>query len=104
MRPEIRALLTWVQDINWPVALPIIEVLSEYGADLVEPITEVLQGNDEAWKYYLIVYLIPRIEMSAVKELEPEILRIALFPTKAELSEEVNEVAEEFIKVLRANA
>jgi hypothetical protein len=39
-----------------------------------------------------------------VKELVPEISRIASSPTKTEISEEVSMVAKEFIESLRVNA
>ncbi len=104
VRPKIRELLTWVQDVNWPVALPIMNVLGKYGIDLIEPISEVLNSKDEIWKYNVIVHLLPLLEISIIKKLEPEILRIALTPTETEIAEEVNEKANDIIKMLAENA
>lgn len=104
LRPEIRNLLVWVQDINWPVALPIMGVLKEQGKDLTEPIFEVLRSYDEVWKYNLIAHFLPLLEYSLINEFESEIFRIATSPTKSEVSEEVNVVAIELIKALKANA
>jgi len=103
LRAEIRSLLVWVQDINWPVALPVMNALKLQGSYLVAPISEVLRGNDESWKYNVLTYFLPSLESSVVKELQPEILRIAMSPTKPEIREQVNEAASQLINALKAN-
>lgn len=35
---EIYELLSWLQDMNWPVAVPICEKIKDLGVPLVEPI------------------------------------------------------------------
>ncbi len=104
LRPQIRNLLVWVQDVNWPVAQPVMNALKQQGEYLIEPLSELLRRNDETWKYNLIAHFIPLLEFSVAKELEPEILRIATSPTESEVSEEVNLVAKQQVNALKANA
>ncbi len=102
IRPEIRSLLVWLQDVNWPVAQPVMSVLKEQGQDLVEPILEVLRSHDEVWKFNLIAHFLPLLEYNLINEFEPEIFRIATSPTETEAFEEINVVAIELIEELKA--
>ena len=46
-------LLTWLQDINWPIAMPIANMLLKQKTQklAVEPVRGILRGKDEVWKY-----------------------------------------------------
>lgn len=44
--PILPNLLIWIQDMNWPVAQKIIEVLPRFHAGLVPVIHEVFIGDD----------------------------------------------------------
>ena len=94
---KIPELLEWLQDMNWPVFERVADRLSKLDEQLVEPISEILNGNDEIWKYCLISGLFPRLNKSIVKRLHPLLVRIASEPTETEKLEEVNIVAKEVL-------
>jgi hypothetical protein len=51
-------LLEWLKDKNWPVHSGVISRLIPLGDKLIEPISEVLRGNDSIWKSWIVVDLI----------------------------------------------
>ncbi len=97
--PVIPELLTWLQDVNWPVAEPVTEVLAHFG-DIVEPyIIPVLspENDDGIWKYNIIAELLPKMPGSPSKQLFDVVMRIAENPTVEEKNESVHEAAQTFI-------
>lgn len=44
--PLLPQLLEWVQDMNWPIA---------------EPMVELLLGDDDMWIYWCLVAIVPRL-------------------------------------------
>lgn len=57
---QLPELLTWLQDINWPVAAPLVEYLRLHFAALPameSTLLEILKSDDGVWKYWLIVSL-----------------------------------------------
>ena len=98
--PVIPALLTWLQDINWPVAPEVARILSRRQA-LVEPyIVRVLQPTetDEIWKYWLLSSLIPQFQHPVGEELRLAMERIIESPTEGEIEEEVRQAAKEYLE------
>lgn len=88
--------LGWLQDRNWPVAWPIEELLLDAGPEIIPQIIEILQGDDEGWKYFLIVGLIHKYQKqnpTYFEQIKPEILRIIGSPTKSEIHEDVHDAA-----------
>lgn len=47
-------LLTWIQDMNWPVAKPISKYLQSISEHLTEDIIKILKGTDDTWKYWTL--------------------------------------------------
>lgn len=95
--PLVPRLLEWVQDINWPVAEPVIALLRKYPPITTEPLRQILRGNDGAWKANCLEYLVKHWPMASKKELREEIERIARRPTQEEKDEEADEVAGEIL-------
>lgn len=75
-------LLEWLQDSNWPVFKGVISRLSVLGNELVEPINNILEGNDSIWKANIVGHLIP----SFSKESQ-QLYTISLEKLLAELDE-----------------
>ena len=100
--PLIPELLTWLADMNWPVARPISEILSGFGLELVEPIREILKSNDEVWKYW-IVYFLADTGPEVFASLEPDVRRVAERPTNEEVSEEVDLAARTVLRSLSSS-
>ena len=93
-------LLEWLQDINWPVAPKVLERISNLGQPLVKPVTDILEGSDEVWKYWLISCLLPEIDIEIRKSFIPTLTKIAQNPTLEEINEEVNIVSVEVLDEL----
>ena len=97
IEPIIPDLLEWLQDMNWPVARPIAEYLVGVADKITSHILNVLRGEDEIWKYWMV------IEFGNVPKRPDELLmnefkRMANHPTQGEIKEEVNEVALSVLK------
>ena len=99
--PIISELLQWMQDMNWPVADDIAEILSmhavitaPYAAELLKP-----EQKDEIWKFNIINYLLKRNKSFSENALIiSEIERIAASPTKGEQGEFVDSAAKEYLQ------
>jgi len=88
-------IMEWTQDINWPVAIHVYQRLSSLGAELVDPIREILEGSDSSWKYFLISNLISNLDVEVYGLLTPDLQKLVVTPTEADIAEEVNLVAKE---------
>jgi len=100
LEPLIPQLLEWLQDINWPVALPVAELLSKQGKEIIEPIRGILCGKDTLWKKSIISELLVHCDSEVLLGLEDEILRILKNPTEDEIKEEVVESARDVFILL----
>jgi hypothetical protein len=99
VEPIALQLLTWLQDINWPVAHILAPFFERIGADLAPYIRQIIQTQDDVWKYYVIEAVVCRSRPLA-HALEGELLRIAQSPTASEHMEEVDRVASEALEQL----
>lgn len=88
-------LLKWIQDMNWPVAIRIVDVLAQRAGILESHILEILspEQNDDIWKYWIISDLIPRLKDKLSQRIISAIKRIAVHPTTGECMEEVDVAA-----------
>jgi hypothetical protein len=87
IKPIIPDLLEWLQDINWPIAGPVADILEPFTDKIVPDILKVLNTNDGLWKLWVLTCLARTTkDPTLLKELE----RIAKFPTRDEIEEEVN--------------
>ena len=79
-------LFMWISDINWPVASPIIELLSERPHKIVTSIKKHLGSTeiDDDLKYNILLYLIPKLPFDVQKDLVVDIQRIYCTPTDIE--------------------
>ncbi|MCS6821071.1 MAG: DUF5071 domain-containing protein [Microscillaceae bacterium] len=90
IKPIIPELLEWLQDLNWPIACPIAEVLRPFRDNIVPELINVLRTNDGVWKLAVLTTLLRTTKnQTLLKEVE----RIAKFPTSDEIEEKVNEEA-----------
>lgn len=87
IKPIVPDLLEWLQDINWPIAGPVAEVLKPFSDKLVPDILKILKTNDGIWKLWILTTLARTTkDQTLLKEIE----RIAKSPTRDEIVEEVN--------------
>lgn len=71
--PVLDELLSCLQDINWPIAPPIADLLVLVGDPLIPHLKKVLRSGDDMWIYWVLNYVVARIPDSMVKELRPEL-------------------------------
>ena len=80
-------LLEWLQDINWPIAGQIVNVLEPFVDQIIPEIIKILKTDDGLWKLWILVTL-GRTTTNPL--LLREIERIAKFPSPDEIEDEVN--------------
>jgi hypothetical protein len=102
LRPHIRELLAWMQDMNWPVARPIAETLRRCGTDLIEPVRSVLRSADDVWKYWVLSGLLAQVDDAVRVPLLDDISRLANAPTPNEAAEEVDLAAAEVLALINS--
>ena len=97
---NITELHVWLKDWNWPVARPVCERLNTLGIASADPVGEILQGEDDVWKYWILKFLLPDTDEIVRGKLQEEIVRIANAPSAGENEEEVNIAAKELLGTL----
>lgn len=87
LEPTIPNLLIWLQDMNWPIAGPIAEVLKPFGNRITAEIIKILKTGDDGWEWnVLAIFARNTTDPLLLSEIE----RIAKFPTKSEIDGEVD--------------
>ena len=76
IEPIIPPLLTWLQDLNWPVAQVLTPYLKGMGIKLQQEIAKILEGNDVMWQYWVLVELVNVPDLSLAKSLEDKLTKI----------------------------
>ncbi|PJJ79143.1 DUF5071 domain-containing protein [Mucilaginibacter auburnensis] len=87
IHPIVPELLEWLQDMNWPVARPIAEILFPFVDKITDDLIKILRGDDSLWKYWILVVLLKNTNNPRLLK---EIDRLARFPTKNEIENEVD--------------
>lgn len=59
--PLLPQMLEWTQDLNWPVAQPMIEVLLQYPTEITPYVEAVLLGSDEEWITNCLTVIVPKL-------------------------------------------
>jgi len=90
----IPQLLEWLQDINWPIAMDVANLLLQYPEETIPHVKDVLTSNDDIWKEWCLRYFVKELPEELIEIFKPDLLRISSNPTKGELLEEVNETAQ----------
>lgn len=98
IKPIVPELLTWLQDLNWPVAGPMALYLQTIAVHITDDIITVLKGKDEVWKYWLVLVFGTNATTPIAPKLLTEFKRIARQPTPEEVAEEIQDLALEIIK------
>ncbi|WP_169083976.1 DUF5071 domain-containing protein [Paenibacillus sp. PL91] len=95
--PILPQLLEWLQDMNWPIAQDIEDIILKYEEHLITHIRVVMKSNDGGWKYFLLHGLITRLSNEILLELKPDLVRMKLCPTKDEIVAEIAEKIEDLL-------
>jgi len=95
--PHLAELLTWMQDLNWPVAQALQPFLAEIGLPLEPYIRAVLASDDEGWKFWTISAVVGE-SLPLARVFEPELRRMASSPSPGERLECLQERAMEILR------
>jgi hypothetical protein len=99
IEPILPHLMTWLQDINWPIAGPMAQYLATIGPPLLDVIHQVLGGDDDIWKYWVLEYLVSEMDDTLQQALRGDLERLAAGSDP----EEVHVVAGEILERLQHN-
>ena len=87
LEPIIPDLLEWLQDMNWPIGRPVADILEPFADRITPEIIKILKTNDGMWKLWVLCNL---ARNTTDPLLLSEIERIAKFPSRDEIEDEVN--------------
>lgn len=71
--PILPILITWLQDINWPVAEILATFFSTIGLPLEDIIRPILRSKDEIWKYWVLSLVVDVKDLALAKALRRDI-------------------------------
>lgn len=75
--PMLEVLFMWLQDINYPIAMPIADFLITVGDPLIPHIKKILRSNDDMWIYCVQQYVVERLSPEHIHALKPELHQLA---------------------------
>lgn len=92
-------LLEWIADMNWPVALELINVLPRFYKELEPSIKHILidQEKDIIWKYWIITQLLVQFPKESQFNYFPIVKRFAELTPKNEDEMELKEGSLDFL-------
>lgn len=92
-------LMEWIQDMNWPIATEVTELLLTFPNEIVPLVKDVLATNDDVWKYWCIECLLKRLLVELNMQLKNDLVRLAEEPTEGEKLEELDQMAVEIMRM-----
>ncbi len=81
VEPILDSLLYWLQDIDWPIALPLADFLVTVGKPLIPHINKILRSNDDMWIYWVLQHVVAKLPPELIASLESQLYALA---TRAE--------------------
>ncbi|MFJ7661116.1 DUF5071 domain-containing protein [Lysinibacillus sp. NPDC097162] len=93
-------LLVFTQDMNWPVAPGVLEILLTFPKEIVPHVHAVLSSDDDNWKWFILHFLVIELPLESRGKFKGYLIRVAQNPTENELAEELDEIAKEILATL----
>ncbi|MEK5333743.1 DUF5071 domain-containing protein [Lysinibacillus sp. FSL W8-0992] len=93
-------LLVFTQDMNWPVAPGVLEILLTFPKEIVPHVHAVLSSDDDNWKWFILHFLVIELPLESREQFKEYLTRVAETPTEVELAEELDEIAKEILETL----
>ncbi|MEC0168087.1 DUF5071 domain-containing protein [Paenibacillus graminis] len=75
--PLLPELLEWLQDMNWPIAAEIVDLLSKYTSETIPHVKAVFSQSDTGWIYNILLYLINEWDTDLVSRLSSSLRELA---------------------------
>lgn len=101
--PILPDLFEWTEDVNWPIAPKLSEVLSKFGEAVIPYIKHYLKhpaGLDEYGTYF---FLMPKLSKEQLELIRDDLIQIWKNPTEFQKEEEYDKLAAEYIEKLDNN-
>lgn len=99
--PEYKLILPdlfeWIKDMNWPVARKIAPLLINAGEDIVPIVKNILNTDDDVWKYWTLNYIVDKMDDSIILLIKSDLERIVINPTDGEKIDEVDISAKQLL-------
>ena len=81
-------LLTWTQDVNWPIFPKIVEIIVARQNLFIGEISKVFQTDDLIWKYWILTNICPKLSLENMDFLKKEFDNmVKVLPTNTEEEE-----------------
>lgn len=97
--PLLPGLMEWIQDMNWPIAAEVAELLLNCPNEIVPLIKDVFITDDDIWKYWCLEVLVKRLPEESKKLFKGNLIRLIERPTAGEKLEELDEIALEILQM-----
>jgi len=101
IKPIMRQLLEWLQDMNWPVAQFIAPWIATIGLELYPYFEEIIQSNDGLWKYWLLTAIIDEMPIEIAKSFSPLLEQLSQSHNQFDITEGVPEIAGDILKKIK---
>lgn len=98
--PLLPDLLEWIQDMNWPVAPSVLELLLTFQKEIVPHVQDILSSDDDNWKWFILHFLVIELPVESRVQFREYLTRVAETPTQNELAEELDEIAKEILETI----
>ena len=95
--PLLPGLLIFTQDMNWPVAPSVLEILLTFPIEIVPHVKNVLSSDDDNWKWFILHFLIIELPVESKIQFREYLTRVAETPTQNEIAEELAEIAKKIL-------
>ena len=95
---DIESLLLLLKNPLAPVFESVSKRLALLGEPIVQPVREILLGDDSYWKYAVIYGLLSQSNNDVIQTLYQELENIAKMPTPMEEEEEVDLLAQKLLQ------
>lgn len=95
-KADLPKLLGWLRDMNWPGAHIIAEFLAQNQSLIAPAVGEILRGDDDVWKYWVLTALVPQFHRESVASLSDDLLATAM-------TDDAEECAAAALKICAAN-
>lgn len=100
LEPLLPDFLEYTQDMNWPVASGVVEILLTFPKEIVSHVQAILSSNDDNWKWFILHFLVIKLPVESQVQFKQYLIRVAQTPTQNEIAEELDEIAKEIVDML----
>lgn len=87
----------WVEDINWPIAAKLVEVLVKFDDMIVPYLIDLIHNPDGLREYSVYFYMLPILNDRQLHLIKEELLRVVYNPSDFEKQEGYDKIALKYI-------